>query len=112
MGISNSIGSNTFDILLCLGLPWFIKATFMPTLQDKHWVSNRCYLLCIFVFNFVFSFPGWNKFSWYRVQCNIASIFTPDVVRRFCSEQIQIRQESWAGLSFDVRSFFSFSVTH
>lgn len=35
MGISNSIGSNTFDILLCLGLPWFIKATFMPTIAGK-----------------------------------------------------------------------------
>lgn len=40
MGISNSIGSNTFDILLCLGLPWFIKATFMPTIEGKYWVSN------------------------------------------------------------------------
>ncbi|XP_044751540.1 sodium/potassium/calcium exchanger 3 isoform X2 [Coccinella septempunctata] len=39
MGISNSIGSNTFDILLCLGLPWFIKATFLPTIADKHWVG-------------------------------------------------------------------------
>ncbi|KAK4879620.1 hypothetical protein RN001_007766 [Aquatica leii] len=39
MGISNSIGSNTFDILLCLGLPWFIKATFMPTIPGKHWVG-------------------------------------------------------------------------
>ena len=26
MGISSSISSNTFDILLCLGLPWFIKS--------------------------------------------------------------------------------------
>ncbi|XP_072376378.1 sodium/potassium/calcium exchanger 3 isoform X1 [Diabrotica undecimpunctata] len=39
MGISNSIGSNTFDILLCLGLPWFIKATFMPTIAGRHWVG-------------------------------------------------------------------------
>lgn len=38
MGISNSIGSNTFDILLCLGLPWFIKAAFMPTIPNRHWV--------------------------------------------------------------------------
>ncbi|CAG9825405.1 unnamed protein product [Phaedon cochleariae] len=42
MGISNSIGSNTFDILLCLGLPWFIKATFMPTIAGKQW--PRCSL--------------------------------------------------------------------
>ncbi|XP_055301928.1 sodium/potassium/calcium exchanger 3 isoform X2 [Sitodiplosis mosellana] len=39
MGISNSIGSNTFDILLCLGLPWLIKASFLPISEDKHWVG-------------------------------------------------------------------------
>lgn len=27
MAISNSIGSNIFDILLCLGLPWFLQTT-------------------------------------------------------------------------------------
>jgi len=26
MAVSNSIGSNTFDILVCLGVPWLIKA--------------------------------------------------------------------------------------
>lgn len=39
MGISNSIGSNTFDILLCLGLPWFIKAAFLPTTEGRHFVA-------------------------------------------------------------------------
>lgn len=39
MGISNSIGSNTFDILLCLGLPWFIKAAFSPIEPGHHWVG-------------------------------------------------------------------------
>ncbi|CAG0891095.1 unnamed protein product, partial [Darwinula stevensoni] len=29
MAVSNAIGSNTFDILLCLGLPWFIQTTMM-----------------------------------------------------------------------------------
>lgn len=24
MAVSNAIGSNVFDILLCLGLPWFL----------------------------------------------------------------------------------------
>jgi K+-dependent Na+/Ca+ exchanger-like protein len=28
MAVSNSIGSNTFDILICLGVPWFIRALF------------------------------------------------------------------------------------
>ncbi|XP_037916308.1 sodium/potassium/calcium exchanger 3 isoform X2 [Hermetia illucens] len=39
MGISNSIGSNTFDILLCLGLPWLIKAAFLPIERGHHWVG-------------------------------------------------------------------------
>ena len=25
MAVSNAIGSNVFDILVCLGIPWFIK---------------------------------------------------------------------------------------
>ena len=25
MAVSNAIGSNVFDILMCLGLPWFMK---------------------------------------------------------------------------------------
>ena len=41
MGISNSIGSNTFDILLCLGLPWFIKAAFLPTTPGQHYISLK-----------------------------------------------------------------------
>lgn len=39
MGISNSIGSNTFDILLCLGLPWLIKASFYPVTPGMHFVG-------------------------------------------------------------------------
>lgn len=41
MGISNSIGSNTFDILLCLGLPWLIKALAFPAVPGNNWVSRR-----------------------------------------------------------------------
>ena len=26
MAVSNTVGSNTFDVLLCLGVPWLIKA--------------------------------------------------------------------------------------
>ena len=38
MGISNSLGSNVFDILLCLGLPWLIKAAFFPVVDNDHGV--------------------------------------------------------------------------
>lgn len=40
MGISNSLGSNTFDILLCLGIPWLVKAAFFPVVEGKYWVSH------------------------------------------------------------------------
>ena len=30
MAVSNSIGSNVFDILLGLGLPWFLSTTVKP----------------------------------------------------------------------------------
>lgn len=39
MGISNSIGSNVFDVLLCLGLPWFVKATLLPKIPGEHFVQ-------------------------------------------------------------------------
>jgi solute carrier family 24 (sodium/potassium/calcium exchanger), member 4 len=47
MGISNSIGSNTFDILLCLGLPWLVKSAAFPAVEGHNWVS--CFVcVCIF----------------------------------------------------------------
>lgn len=39
MGISNSIGSNVFDVLLCLGLPWFIKAALLPKVSGQYYVQ-------------------------------------------------------------------------
>ncbi|XP_055388382.1 sodium/potassium/calcium exchanger 3-like [Condylostylus longicornis] len=38
MGISNSIGSNTFGILIGLGLPWFVKSYFIPTVPNENWI--------------------------------------------------------------------------
>jgi sodium/potassium/calcium exchanger 4 len=29
MAVSNAIGSNVFDILVCLGIPWFIQTVFI-----------------------------------------------------------------------------------
>ena len=33
MAVSNSIGSNVFDIFLGLGLPWLLKTTIRPTIR-------------------------------------------------------------------------------
>jgi Ca2+/Na+ antiporter len=35
MSISNSIGSNTFDILMCLGLPWLIKGSMIVNDEEN-----------------------------------------------------------------------------
>ena len=34
MAISNSIGSNVFDILICLGLPWFIQTVIIQNTNE------------------------------------------------------------------------------
>lgn len=39
MGICNSIGSNTFDILICLGVPWLIKSLFFPMQSGQNYVA-------------------------------------------------------------------------
>lgn len=58
MGISNSIGSNTFDILLCLGLPWLVKALAFPAIPGENWVrasSLRFFgVLVVIVIDFFF----------------------------------------------------------
>lgn len=37
MAVSNSIGSNTFDILICLGLPWLIQSILQGSTSDDPW---------------------------------------------------------------------------
>lgn len=41
MALSNSWGSSTFDILICLGIPWLIKSTYFPNQPgaDGHYVQ-------------------------------------------------------------------------
>jgi Ca2+/Na+ antiporter len=42
MAVSNSIGSNTFDILVCLGLPWIIKAVMNGAESGAWYVIQGC----------------------------------------------------------------------
>ncbi|OXA58755.1 Sodium/potassium/calcium exchanger 3 [Folsomia candida] len=39
MSISNSIGSNTFDILVCLGLPWLIKGSLIASDPVQNYIQ-------------------------------------------------------------------------
>lgn len=66
MGISNSIGSNIFDILLCLGLPWMIKTLLVP---GRPWVSFRLNV-CLF-FSFRNIIPDHAQLNRYHILNNL-----------------------------------------
>ncbi len=40
MAMSNSIGSNVFDILICLGVPWFLESTILKPFTVVHVYSG------------------------------------------------------------------------
>ena len=63
MAVSNAIGSNVFDVLVCLGLPWFIDTTMVnPGSTVKVKSKGNFYLrlrkgnLCYSMLNFCLSF--------------------------------------------------------
>lgn len=51
MAVSNAVGSNVFDILVCLGLPWFLKTAIMaPGTEVRVTSKGKCVFMCIKVF--------------------------------------------------------------
>lgn len=89
MAVSNAIGSNVFDILVCLGLPWFLQtAIFNPGSTVKVYSKGLTYctltLLSTVVFLLVAThMNGWKldrKFGavlmlWYLIFIAIASLY-------------------------------------
>lgn len=72
MSISNALGANTLDILLCLGLPWMIK-TLLPasmgggpiTIQSSGLVYNTAaQIACVAI---LFATAALNNFSYNKV---------------------------------------------
>jgi len=43
MAVSNAIGSNVFDILVCLGLPWFIQTAIIKPGSHVNVISKGMY---------------------------------------------------------------------
>ena len=62
MAVSNTVGSNTFDVLLCLGVPWLIKAAVWNAPIE---ISSRgLFVSCVFIVGSVaiaFLVLFWNR---------------------------------------------------
>ncbi|XP_050507641.1 sodium/potassium/calcium exchanger 3-like isoform X2 [Diabrotica virgifera virgifera] len=80
MGISNSLGSNTFDILLCLGVPWLLKAT---VVSSNKWVninssglqySTVTLLVTLIAFYFALTCNKFKLDKWIGLYCLIIYI--------------------------------------
>lgn len=48
MALSNSMGANNFDVLMCLGLPWLLKATYASS-EPGHYIIINSQSLAISV---------------------------------------------------------------
>lgn len=53
MAVSNAVGSNVFDILICLGLPWLIQTTMIDPGGHVNVISKG---MPHFIFHFDFQF--------------------------------------------------------
>ena len=89
MAVSNAIGSNVFDILMCLGLPWFIATTMVDpggfvAVQSKGMIYSTLSLFATVVFLVgALHFNYWRlnkKFGaillvWYFIFMTFASLY-------------------------------------
>lgn len=53
MAISNAVGSNVFDILVCLGLPWFIQTAIIIPGSHVNVISKGIYRFTLSLYRFV-----------------------------------------------------------
>lgn len=47
MAVSNAVGSNVFDILVCLGLPWFIQTAIIHPGSYVRVISKGTASICL-----------------------------------------------------------------
>lgn len=49
MAVSHTVGSNVFDILLCLGIPWLVKTTVWDYDSTVVINSHGLFISCFFI---------------------------------------------------------------
>lgn len=54
MAVSNAVGSNVFDILICLGLPWFIQTALIKPGSHVNVYSKGTQFKIIIVYYYTF----------------------------------------------------------
>ena len=88
MAICNSIGSNIFDILFCLGVPWLLKsiiwmfekgtidlmATAVPIDSEALPLTTFSLLVTIFALLFTFQMTNWKLGLTVGITCSIVYI--------------------------------------
>lgn len=59
MAVSNAVGSNVFDILVCLGLPWFIQTAMIQPGSHVNVTSRgmRIYISIYYAFQYIAYMP-------------------------------------------------------
>ncbi|CAH1738953.1 unnamed protein product [Aphis gossypii] len=82
MSISSALGSNTMDILLCLGLPWLVKCTLPPsmngrpvTLQtDTLFFNCMCMIISVVILNVAAAISGYKMHKPFGIMCLVGQI--------------------------------------
>ncbi|XP_050424111.1 sodium/potassium/calcium exchanger 3-like [Adelges cooleyi] len=82
MSISNALGGNTLDILLCLGLPWYIK-TLLPASMNGGPVKMEssdlffncmCMIVSVVVLNFAAAANGFKMYKTFGIICLVGHV--------------------------------------
>ncbi|KAL4107645.1 hypothetical protein QTP88_017958 [Uroleucon formosanum] len=82
MSISNALGANTLDILLCLGLPWFIKCLMPismnggPILMETNdlFFNCICLIISVIVLNIAAAANGFKMYKTFGIICLIGHV--------------------------------------
>lgn len=82
MSISSALGSNTMDILLCLGLPWFIKCLLPASMNggpvkmenDSLFFNCICLIASVVILNIAAAVGGFKVYKPFGFMCLVGQV--------------------------------------